>query len=260
MAVTHLLLDFFGTIVDYVPGVNGTKFAASHELVRALGVRVPDDEFVDALDASFALFEARSEADHREFSMDEACAHFLRGFLPAGLADQTAARFAQTCLGEWNRGVSYRTERVDAIRHLASTYRLAIVTNTHDRDLVPGHVNRMGLQHAFDAIVTSVGVGWKKPHRAIYETALETLGIEASQALFVGDTYVADYLGPRSVGIDALLIDPGHRTQVPEVDRLSSFVDLLTRISDPRHAGATPPLPASPATPPPQDSSGSAPA
>ncbi|GAA3600348.1 hypothetical protein GCM10022419_100520 [Nonomuraea rosea] len=40
-------------------------------------------------------------------------------------------------------------------------------------------------------------------------------GIEPSSALFVGDTFVPDYEGPRRAGMTALLIDPLERARCP---------------------------------------------
>lgn len=50
----------------------------------------------------------------------------------------------------------------------------------------------------------------------------------AGSALFIGDTYRADYLGPREQGISALLIDPKGSAAIPEHDRLTSLFDLQT--------------------------------
>jgi hypothetical protein len=60
---------------------------------------------------------------------------------------------------------------------------------------------RAGLTDLFDATVLSVQVGWRKPHPAIYRAALDQLGIFAADAVFVGDSYVALYVGPSLAGI-----------------------------------------------------------
>ena len=51
-------------------------------------------------------------------------------------------------------------------------HRLAVVTNTHHPTLVPDHLDAMGLSPHIDAVITSVEVGWRKPHPAIYEAVL----------------------------------------------------------------------------------------
>ena len=58
-------------------------------------------------------------------------------------------------------------------------------------------------------MVCSGAVGAAKPDRAIFAHALAALGVEASEALHVGDSRVNDYDGARAAGIAALLVDRG---------------------------------------------------
>ena len=47
---------------------------------------------------------------------------------------------------------------------------------------------------------------------------------------FVGDTFDADYVGPRAVGIRALLVDPTEHHAVDPDDRLASILELPDRL------------------------------
>ncbi len=86
-------------------------------------------------------------------------------------------------------------------RHL----RLAIVSNFDSR------LTRIcaGLEIAscFDAIVASSQVGHAKPDPRIFAIALERLGVEAGEALHVGDSESLDIAGAQAAGLRALLID-----------------------------------------------------
>ena len=82
---------------------------------------------------------------------------------------------------------------------------LAVVSNFDSR-LTP-LLDALGLATFFDAVVCSGEVGAAKPHGAIFDHALAVLGVEASEALHVGDSREADYDGARAAGIDALLVD-----------------------------------------------------
>jgi putative hydrolase of the HAD superfamily len=133
-------------------------------------------------------------------------------------------------VSEWNKGVRYPAETVATVPELARRYRLAVVTNTHDAALVPGHLAEMGLLGSIDAVITSVEVGWRKPHPRIFAAALDVLGVPACSAVFVGDTYEPDFLGPQRAGIPAFLIDPHRRAPVPDSRRLSSIAELPARL------------------------------
>jgi putative hydrolase of the HAD superfamily len=69
-------------------------------------------------------------------------------------------------------------------------------------------------------------------HPSIYASALERVGCAAEDAVFVGDSFEADYLGPVDAGMRAILIDPAKAHGVPASARLTSALDLVTRIGD----------------------------
>ena len=96
---------------------------------------------------------------------------------------------------------------------------LAVISNFDSR-LSP-LLDALGLAHFFDAVVCSGAVGAAKPNPAIFVHALATLGVEASQALHVGDSRVNDYDGARAAGIDALLVVRGaaahHTGTIPDL-------------------------------------------
>lgn len=80
--------------------------------------------------------------------------------------------------------------------------KLAIVSNTvSPLWLVEPVLERMGLVERVDAIVLSSEVGKRKPHPAIFERALGELGVDAEEALFVGDQVEADVLGASRLGM-----------------------------------------------------------
>lgn len=91
----------------------------------------------------------------------------------------------QTYLSEWNTAVVYPPGIADLVGALAE---LAVVTNSHQAGVVPAHLSAMGIAGRFEAVVISVEVGWRKPHPAIYATALQRLGIAADNAVFAGDS------------------------------------------------------------------------
>jgi putative hydrolase of the HAD superfamily len=228
--VTHVLLDFFGTLVGYSPSRTEQGYHASHALVRSMGARIGYQDFLQAWAAESALFDERSAADDSEFSMDEVAAAFLARILGRHPDPAETAALVAAYLSEWNTTVVYPPGVTELVAALADRFRLAVVTNTHQADLVPGHLSAMGIAHHFDTVVTSVEVGWRKPHPAIYATALQRLGITAGSAVFAGDSYAADYAGPTAAGLAAFLIDPGGTQDVPPDRRLHSLHELPARL------------------------------
>jgi putative hydrolase of the HAD superfamily len=63
------------------------------------------------------------------------------------------------------------------------------------------------LANHFEGLVISARVGFQKPHRGIFEKALEVMHADPSRSMHVGDSYNADIKGARRLGIRAVLID-----------------------------------------------------
>ena len=227
---THVLLDFFGTLVNYSPSRTEQGYHASHVLTASMGAKVDYQDFLQAWAAESALFDERSAVDDSEFSMEEVGAAFLSRILRRDAAPAEITAFVDEYVTEWNTAVVYPPGVVELVAALADRFRLAVVTNTHKADLVPGHLSAMGIAHHFDAVVTSVEVGWRKPHPAIYAEALLRLGATAEDVVFAGDSYAADYLGPTAAGLTAFLIDPGEQHSIPPERRLRSLHDLAVHL------------------------------
>lgn len=162
--------------------------------------------------------------------MTELAAAVLTEFLGRDPTEVEARDLADAYLADWSTGVVHPRATASVVATIGRTHRLAVVSNTNEADLVPRHLAEMGIADRFDAVITSVEVGWRKPHPAIYQSALTALGITASAAVFVGDSHDADYLGPEAAGITAYLIDPQRRHDVPEERRLDSLADLPARL------------------------------
>jgi phosphoglycolate phosphatase-like HAD superfamily hydrolase len=55
-------------------------------------------------------------------------------------------------------------------------------------------------------------------------------GLVGANAIFVGDSFAADYAGPAAAGLTAFLVDPAGRHRVPADLRLRSLDDLPARL------------------------------
>ncbi len=101
----------------------------------------------------------------------------------------------------------------DALSTLASLradgFATAIVSNTPWGSPAArwrAELARHGLLTAVDAAVFCVDVGFRKPHRAPFERALNLIGARAEEAVFVGDDPRWDVLGARQAGIRPILL------------------------------------------------------
>ena len=108
---------------------------------------------------------------------------------------------------------------------------VVLVTNTLSRGDEEAWIDwqRVGLADAIDAIVTSHSVGWQKPHRRIFERALELARAAPNEAVMVGDRLDADVWGASRLGIRTVLRRTSH--EQPAVDATpDAVIDDLTEL------------------------------
>lgn len=108
---------------------------------------------------------------------------------------------------------------VEVLTGLAGTHELAIVSN-HTAAIQLRKIQKLGLAPHFSAVITSEEVGVEKPHARVFEAALASVGVNAANALMVGDDLRADMAGARSSGLRTVLstefsaAQPGTRPKV----------------------------------------------
>ncbi len=113
--------------------------------------------------------------------------------------------------------------------------KLALVSNALDPPaLLHRDLAEFGVAERLDVAVFSSEVGWRKPHPAIFERALEALGVEPARALMVGDRLREDVGGAAALGIatcQALWFRADESPDAPEPDfRAFTQMDVLTAV------------------------------
>ena len=88
---------------------------------------------------------------------------------------------------------------------------------------------KCGLRQYFNAVIVSGNVGYAKPHPAIFQLAVERLGVPAAQSWYVGDSISHDVQGARSAGFHPILLDrrARHPDHPDRIETLSALLALL---------------------------------
>lgn len=242
-SVRALLLDFGHTLVDYdIPedSLAAQRVEIARVVQRELGgeTALPAGLVLRALDRVGELVSASyDKGEVREGNLLEL---YSEAFRWAGreISPQLARQVMEMDHAAIAGCLSVRSSTIETVRDLrAQGYLLAVVSNTMwPPELWLKDLGDLGLAPYVAAVSLSSAVGFRKPHRLIYELALEELGVGADQCLFVGDRIREDVEGPQALGMRAVLTHE-FRQEPPEqgspdavIQRLSDLVEVLSHL------------------------------
>lgn len=114
-------------------------------------------------------------------------------------------------------------------------HTLCLVSNFYGN--LPAVLRDYGLDHYFTVVVESAAVGIRKPDAAIYRLALERAGVDAADALVVGDSYTKDIVPAKALGCQAVWLEgeewaPAERDKsLPDavIHHLPELLDVVAR-------------------------------
>jgi putative hydrolase of the HAD superfamily len=186
-------------------------FGSPDALWRALdGDPDPDDQ-VGYLAAGFRSVAA---AHGRERADAEALA---RGFLD--VVDYAA--------------VTLRAGATDALAAASEYGRVGLVTNGPERRQSV-KLASLGLEDSFDVVVYAGDMDRRKPEPDPFYRALDRIDVDATAAMYVGNSLAYDVAGARRAGLTAVWCpaddstDPGEYRPEYVVDSLTAFPAVLT--------------------------------
>ena len=110
-------------------------------------------------------------------------------------------------------------EVIAALSELSSRYDLAVLSDADD-DFLLSNMRRNGLQ--FETIVSSEALRAYKPHVSLFNDVCARLGVQPSEAAYVGDSPWADVEGARHAGLRAVWINR-HGADWPEYIRRPQY-------------------------------------
>ena len=222
MAPRAILLDALGTLVELEPPAPALRALLSERH----DVEVSEVDALRALRAEMTYYRDNcvdAPDEERLAALRGRCAAILREQLGAPARGVDPGELLPTLL----ESLRFRAfEEVPAAleRWRAAGLRLIVASNW---DISLHEVlARTGLRGLLDGVATSAEVGASKPAPELFEEALALAGVEAAQALHVGDSLENDVAGARALGIDAVWLNRGRESVPDGVRAIATLAEL----------------------------------
>jgi len=209
MPIKAVLFDMFDTLmlIEKTLAFYNPSLKRAHSFLVKNGVAVQFSVFRDAyLKARDALYvEADAKLEEPHFNSRISNALEILGYSDVE-SDVVAGSTNAFCEG-FMEYVRIDDHAKSALEKLHGKYKLGIVSNFAIPECVDKLLEKHRLDKLFDVVVVSGAVNKRKPSPEIFQKALETLGVSAENAVFVGDTADADVIGAKAVGMKTIFIE-----------------------------------------------------
>ena len=211
-----VLFDLFDTLVMFEPSLlpevtlngktwNSTARHVFAQMRGSLGEMEFTDFYEPFVESHRELLELRKK-DLREYPNRKRFEIFTE---KTGLNgdDGLLERFVRSHMEALRGAMVYPERHTEVLLYLKEKgYRLSVVSNFDHAPTVLELLGKFGIAHFFEQVVISEDVGWRKPHRKVFESALASLGESPSDAIFIGDNPEADIMGSSDCGIDSVWV------------------------------------------------------
>ncbi len=228
MTAPAVLFDLGNTLVSYYSAADFAPVLRAC-LRECIAVLSPDTQ-LDEQGLERRAFEMNVErADNAVWPLAERLGIlFGNSALGAGLQEPLITAFLRPIFAT----AALDPDAVAVLGALRSRgFRTAIVSNTpwgSPAGAWRAELTRHGLLDVVDAAVFCVDVGYRKPHPAPIERALDLLGVRAADAVFVGDDARWDVLGAQRAGVRPIWLAKQPADAAAEgVARVNSLREVL---------------------------------
>lgn len=130
--------------------------------------------------------------------------------------------------GFCSRAESFLHRNASLLARLRERFHLGVVSNFYGN--VGVLCEEAGLARWLDVIMDSTQVGVGKPDPGIFRMALDELGLEAGETIFVGDSYERDMMPARRMGMKTIWLK-GPKPRIPrEAEPVDGCISNLTEL------------------------------
>jgi len=207
--LSAVLFDLGGTLIyqDDPQGVREARLRSLNVFLRDRGHKIELSLMRSMFDEVFKPVYSHCEQTDTEVPLEETFRDFL-----AKLRIQAAdPQFIQDALADFMRPEIESWKLYPDAMMLLSTLKdmnlkLGLVSNASSHTVITVIIDRLNVARFFDFVVTSAQLKLRKPKPEIYNKALESLSVDPSEVVMVGDTFKGDIGGAKNLGMKAILV------------------------------------------------------
>jgi putative hydrolase of the HAD superfamily len=224
VAVKAVLFDFADTLVHTERFDYDTCLKKMVHSLNKNGITVPFESFKRGYFDSRDRFYKETEKTLKEQDFEQRIRETLRKCgIRLNVDDGPMREAAEAFSNCFAKSMTIESYLPSLLETLHKRYRLAAVSNMSFAEAIFQSLKEFDIYKHFDAVVVSGVLGWRKPSPRIFHAALRALDVKAKEAVFVGDSPIADIEGAKQLGMKTVLLAEKNRKE-PLTDTYQFYI------------------------------------
>jgi HAD superfamily hydrolase (TIGR01662 family) len=201
------MLDYLGTLAcprDYSLQSSRLKL---HKALCEASLKTEVQQFLKAYTKAHEKYRATRYTEHKEVTNAVWVSEALNNIGYSVSAEDSRLKAGlNVFFQDFVDSLELRPHAKKLIKCAAAHGKVGLVSNFTYSPAIYASLRKLGINRFFNAVLVSQDIGWRKPHRIIFEEALRKLQVKAEEVVFIGDSPTEDVGGAKAVGMKTVFV------------------------------------------------------
>lgn len=227
MTIQAILFDYIGTLVE--PN-NYSMHESKLKLHKALcqeGLTTDVEKFIEAYSKAHERHRLVRYQKLKEVTNAIWVAEALNSIHCKVNIDDTRLKSSlNVFFQDFINSLKIRPHAKQLIKTANKQCKVGLISNFTYAPAIYSSLRRHRIGGFFGAIIVSESIGWRKPHKIIFDAALQALQVKPEEAVFIGDSPLEDIYGAKNAGLRTIFV-PSRFNTLQDLEESGMKSDLV---------------------------------
>ena len=205
--IKAVITDYIGTLTNARKYSLETSRRKLHRILTEAGFETPLDAFLTEYSKAHEKYRVIRYKKLREVTNAVWVSEALNAIGYETNAEDPRIKVAlNVFFQDYVDTLELRPYAKSLLRNITENCKLGLVSNFTYAPVIYASLRKLGINQFFNAVVVSEDTGWRKPHKRIFQTALQRLQATAEETVYIGDSPLEDIEGAKTAGIKTVFV------------------------------------------------------
>jgi putative hydrolase of the HAD superfamily len=205
--IKAIIFDFIGTLASVKNYSLETSKTKLYKAIVEAGFNISAESFLEAYDQAHEKYRVVRYQELVEVTNAIWISEALNNLeFKTNPEDKRIKMAINIFFEDYLNSLDLRPYAKKLLNQVSAEYKLGLISNFTYAPVIYAGLRKLGINQFFNAVLVSEEVGWRKPHRKIFEEALRRLEATAKETVYVGDSPLEDIKGAKAVGMKTVFV------------------------------------------------------